>query len=151
YNRYFNPTSVAKIAARNTRLGGVTNAVYDDFKRVMGSPRIGKCDQSRLDNYMSLMSDLQKQFTAPVVACNQAAPGAMTNYDQIQSAAIDLEVAALSCGITKIVMHGLFQYIPDMPAGRDTLFWHGFAHNPVQVVNGVSQVVAAPHNQWQAA
>jgi hypothetical protein len=149
YDRFFNPTTVQGMKARNDRVNAlVTNEVFGDYKRAVTGRRISSQDRIRLDNYMTLLSQIQTKLGAPVISCSKVGqatlgpPAALDDYDKIQAAAMDMEVAALACGMTKIVMHGLMQYLPSMPAGRNDYNWHADAHNGQK--NG-------DNNKWHAA
>jgi hypothetical protein len=150
YDRYFNVAALQKMEARNARISSVTGRVFENYKQTVGGRRIGNDDRRRLDNFMSLMSQVDAALAVKPGACARAAdPGAPpTGVEAVHSAMIDMEVAALACGTTKTVMHAITQGASD---GKLDL--HGPAHAGPGPNNGVGQPVskAAIHNSWQMA
>jgi hypothetical protein len=134
FGKVFKPGAMAdpKVAARLARYKDVTGLVADDYKQTMASARISAADRVRLDNFMSLLSQIRSRLDAPVVSCAanaslEARLGQLDDFDKINSAMFDMEVAALACGTTKIVMHGFTSSGPSL-AEADDLAWHTIAH-----------------------
>jgi hypothetical protein len=134
YDKVFNVAAQndPKAAARLTRLKDVTGLVHEDFKRTLANRRISAGDRVRLDNFMSLLAQARARLDAPVVSCArggdvEARLGQLDDFNKINSVLFDIEVAALACGTTKIVMHGLASYGPSFPEESD-LKWHEICH-----------------------
>jgi hypothetical protein len=146
YDRYFNVETLRIAELRNTRIATVTNRVHESYKQTMASRRIGADDKRRLDHYMSLMSQVDAALAVKPVACSRTTdPGAPpTSTDAVHAAMMDMEVAALACGTTKVVMHAILHGSSNWNADL-----HGPAHAGAGTGPGPSQ--AAQHNQWQMA
>jgi hypothetical protein len=119
-------------AARLARLKDVADAVNGDYKETIAGRRISSHDKIRLDNFMSLVSQIRSKLDAPVISCsaNPALKTGLTgldSYAKINSALIDMEVAALACGSTRIVMHGIDSYGPGFDQANGET-WHGLTH-----------------------
>jgi hypothetical protein len=148
YQHYFDPGFISQQAARAERVKGLTDRVFENYRATMTSRKIGAADRERLDHYMSLMRALDTSLAVLPQACGKAgAPEAPTMImDAVHSAMIDLEVAALACGTTKIVMHSIVQ-----GASNQDEDLHGPAHagpGPnAQLSDPVSR--AAIHKRWQ--
>ena len=131
YNKLLNPAAAQMINAKNGRLRSVTDMVMENFKQTMNGRSIASEDKLRLDNYLALLADTDRQMSVAAVACNQAGdPGNPEVLNQIHKAMMKLEVAALACGTTKIVMHSIAH---SSDAG-DPL-WHQNAHGGEYTVN----------------
>lgn len=94
------------------RLKDLTSDVNQDYKDTLASRRISADDKIRLDNFMSLVAQIRTKLDAPVVSCTpnkaiEAQFGTIDDYGKLHSVMMDMEVAALACGTTKIVTHGL--------------------------------------------
>jgi hypothetical protein len=148
YDRYFNVASLQRIEARNARITAVTSRVYESYRQTIGGRRIGADDRRRLDHYMSLMSQVDAALAVKPVACARAAdPGTPpAGVEAVHAAMMDMEVAALACGITKVVMHAITQGSSDAKADL-----HGPAHEGPGPRNGegLPPSKAANHNVWQ--
>lgn len=148
YQRYFDPTVVADQVARAERVRGLTDRVFENYRAVMTGSKIGKADRERLDNYMSLIREVDGALTIRPQACGRAgAPQPPTQeMEAVHSAMIDLEVAALACGTTKIVMHCIVQGATSQDEDL-----HGPAHagpgRNATLSDPVSR--AAIHKRWQ--
>lgn len=80
----------------------VVDRVLEDFQSVRGSTRIGSEDKQRLDQYMDHMHDLQERLSIPPIDCSGVNIDPEDTVDQIYTNHIDMLVAALACGITRI-------------------------------------------------
>lgn len=58
----------------------------------------------------------------------QSRLGKLDDFNKINSAMIDMEVAALACGTTKIVTHRLDSFGPSMASDTNDREWHSMAH-----------------------
>ncbi len=90
----------------------VVDKVYEDYKRLRGSSRLGAADQLRLDDHLTHLSEVQKQLLASpagaAASCSSPIPSpirttaSVTEWDQAVKNHIDIVVAALACGSTKV-------------------------------------------------
>lgn len=131
YGRLLDPSAVQATNSKNTRIRNVTDLVLENFKQVMSGGKISSDDKFRLDSYMSHLSDVHKQLGVTAAVCAQAAnPGSPTVLSEVHKAMIKLEVAALACGVSKIVMHSIAH-------NGDVLdpMWHQYAHGGEYAVN----------------
>ena len=129
YDKYFNPTALQVAAVANARKLRVSNQVMDDFKKLYASPSIAQSDKARLDNYMTLLTSVEARLGVDTPACGKAMAiaGKLTDAESLQSAMIDLEVAALACGITNVVMHTVRQVNSSIEVNNEAV--HSAAHN----------------------
>jgi hypothetical protein len=150
YRRYFDPTFQAEQAARGERARALTDRVHENYRAAMTSKRIGAADRQRLDNYMALIREVDALLAVTPQSCDAALmPEAPTLVmETVHSAMINLEVAALACGTTKIVMHSIVQGSSNQDEDL-----HGPAHagpgRNAQLSDPPS--AAATHKRWQMA
>jgi hypothetical protein len=150
YDRYFNPATVAQSNIDGAYKRGVVNEVMEDYRRVMGHQRISSSDRGKLDNYMTLLADAERKLGITRTTCSAASvPAAVTSAEQLHSAMMDLEVAALACGQTKIVCHTVLHWQTD-PVYMDEPA-HGDAHNHVGPSLRGELTDHAKHNHFSMA
>jgi Protein of unknown function (DUF1552) len=116
YDDFFNASAIAARAPSIAAQQRVTNAAIDEIRRVQGSARLSGNDRARLENYLAQMTSIESRLARPS-NCSAPDPGALETNDQAQSAMIDLEVAALSCGLTDIVVHSIPTFSSDTSLG----------------------------------
>ncbi len=97
-------TAVDRQRLRSSRM---TELVLGDYRRVMTSPRLSSVDKQRLDNYVSLVDDLQKRLAGSNVSCTT--PSLRDEIDDIVSHEnfSDMVVLALACDQTRVVSYAL--------------------------------------------
>lgn len=122
-----------KVAARTARLKDITSAVNDDFKDVLANRRLSAHDKNRLEDYMSLVSQIRGKLDGPRVSCSRTSDlesrlATFGDLNQLNGVMIDLEVAALACGTTRIVMHQIAGYGPSFTLNTDGEALHAMAH-----------------------
>jgi hypothetical protein len=129
YDKYFNPAALQVAAVANARKLRVSSQVMDDFKKLYSSPSIAQSDKARLDNYMTLLTSVEARLGVDTPACARAKAitGKPADAESLQSAMIDLEVAALACGITNVVMHTVRQVNASIEVNNEAA--HSAAHN----------------------
>ncbi|MBK7864947.1 MAG: DUF1552 domain-containing protein [Archangiaceae bacterium] len=108
----------------------VVDLVLEDYRRLRAHPRLSRLDRQRLDEHLTRIEEIQRrlQVVAPA-QCQVPARAASTpavNADPASHAAFydafrDVVVAALQCGLTRVVSY-LFQ-------GWDTTF-DGLSQDP---------------------
>lgn len=103
----------------------LTDQVLDDYRAVSESSAISGADRHLLQNYMDLLSEVQGRMQAESVTCAAPKQVAEDNYDLLHRNAIDLTVAALACGATKVVAYHCYQGAPQR---YDEQTFHGWAH-----------------------
>jgi hypothetical protein len=126
YDKYFNATTIAAGQAGVMRKQTVSNQVFEGFKRLSGSSRISIDDKNRLDNYMTLLTSVEARLGLNIPSCKASAPLDLVSNEGLHSAMIELEVAALSCGLTNIVVHAISQFTSDPSVGDEP--HHSAAH-----------------------
>jgi hypothetical protein len=131
YNKLLDPSGVQTTNAQRARLRSVTDSVMENYRATMGSRVIATEDKHRLDNYMTLLSDVHNQLNTTLKNCSIAGnPGTPTVLSQIHKAMMKLEAAALACGVTKISMHIIAHNGDDQPP-----LWHQHAHGGEYTIN----------------
>ena len=104
----------------------VTDMVMEDYRGVLRSPRLSSADKEQLNHYMELVSQVQKRIRATAPNCTKPGQASETNFDALHKNAIDVTVAALLCGATKVVAYGAYQ---GSPSSYDEETFHAWAHD----------------------
>lgn len=104
--------------------GPVVDLVLEDYRRLRANPRLSKLDKARLDEHVARVEEIQRRMglVTPTACVAPARPGATPqvqgnnpqSHSDYYAAYKDLVVAALHCGLTRVVSY-LFQ-------GWDTTF-----------------------------
>ena len=134
YSSLLDPQNHALIDQRNGKIRSVTDVVLDSYQKTINSKAISAQDKQRLENYMNLQSEVHAAMAVQSPQCGIAgAPVDSKVYSEIHKAMIKLEVAALACGTTKIVMHSL-GHNGDVESPQ----WHDHAHGGEYTINPAS-------------
>lgn len=114
----------------------VVDKVYESYLRLKNHPRLSSEDKSRVDNHLTRLSELEQRFVAEKqLACRAPAlqsesPDAgwdTIDWEKTMKNHIDVMVAALACGATRIGTLMFSGYTPFFDAG----YHHAtLAHNP---------------------
>jgi hypothetical protein len=104
----------------------VTDMVMDDYRGLSKNPRLSSADKHSLNNYMDLVAEVQLRIRAAIPACDRPGQANETDFDALHRNAIDITVAALLCGATKVVAYGAFQGSPN---SYDEETFHAWAHD----------------------
>jgi len=104
----------------------LTDQVLEDYKRVAGSRVLGSADKQQLSHYMDLLADVQQRMSIEAPACTPPSQLANGDYDVLHKNAIDICVAAMLCGATRIVAYHCYQ---GSPTAYDEDTFHTWAHN----------------------
>ncbi|MDH5673028.1 MAG: DUF1552 domain-containing protein [Myxococcales bacterium] len=143
--------------------------VLEDYRRVVGGPRIGAADRQTLEQHIAYMSELSTRLdaSAPAVSCDQPTepPSVQANgvdpavLTQAFELMVDVAVAALRCDVTRIVTLNVWKGVArGIGAGgsdvgyvhsglKDAQDWHERAHE-FDTPGSRDQVLAI--NQWIA-
>jgi hypothetical protein len=127
-NRILDPNLQTKFKAKKVMIGDL---VLEDYKALMNNQRISRDDKSILDNFITMLQDLNTRMNQQtVITCSKpAAPTAGPYWDALSEAEkaglftsyIDMMVAAMACDITRVGVLSLRIF------GHD----HGLSHgNP---------------------
>jgi hypothetical protein len=104
----------------------VIDRVKADFDRVRASSRLSTDDRHRLDNYAELLQGVHRRMASvPVISCDGPTQIVEETHDAAYSNHIDIMVAALACGITKVATMYCHHHASD---GNDRDL-HGFSHH----------------------
>lgn len=104
----------------------VTDMVLEDYRAVLRNPRLSSADKQQLNQYMDLVSQVQKRIRATAADCSRPGTTTEADFDALHQNAIDIAVAALLCGATKVVAYGAFQ---GSPQSYDEETFHAWAHD----------------------
>jgi len=81
----------------------LANRVKEDFDALQSNTRLSRSDRDRLDHFVTLIRDVQTRIdSVPVISCDGPLQRMEETHDQAYSNHIDIMIAALACGITKI-------------------------------------------------
>ena len=150
YNKYFNPVNLKNQASIGSRQKLITNLVMDDYKSVINSRKIASADKYIIENYMTLINDAEKTLGLLTMACRQATmPDAViTNAQVLHEVVMNLEIAALACGMTKVITHSIIHNTSEMiPNDGES---HSSAHNGISNTSesGRAPVAQSTLNNW---
>ncbi len=102
--------------------------VLEDYRRIQSHRRLSRADRQRLENYADLVQELSGRLGRTVaVSCDGPAqrPQEGMPLSVVYSNHIDIMVAALACGATRIGM----MWIPDHDeADSSQSIYHGHSH-----------------------
>ncbi len=127
------------VDSTKVRKNNILNRIFPAFQSFKSNRKISKEDQLRLDQHLSYISDLQKQYAnttvilPPAMTCTKPnAPGAypnMINQKQVNELYIDMLALAFKCGLTQygammFEWDGV-EWLPNSPGGRLHLLVHG--------------------------
>lgn len=147
YDRLLNPEKVQQQASRNPKARGATNLVIEHFRQVMRDRRIASADRAVLDNYISLVSEVDGDLAVAPPNCGGVTDPAETmNASELHRNMFRLEAAALACGVTRIAMHSITHFDDD--PGLDQSVWHDHAHGH-QLVPGSDVTYLATYAKWR--
>jgi Protein of unknown function (DUF1552) len=144
--------------------------VIEDYKRLKASPRLSAADRQLLDQYLTLITELQARLAAkPSMACTPPAmPQSLPNSSGTDASDIktkwslmlDLVTAAVMCGQTRVITIGVHKALgPGPDANNPALVghfhsddaggatWHGLAHdfgnpNARRMLKGINAWIA---------
>jgi hypothetical protein len=104
----------------------LTDQVMDDYRRVIGARSLSAADRQLLTDYMDLLTELQTRMTAEPPKCTPPAQLSGSDFEILHKNAVDIAVAALLCGSTRVVAYHCYQ-------GSATLYdeetFHAWAHD----------------------
>jgi Protein of unknown function (DUF1552) len=149
----------------------LVDRVFADYQRLKASPRLSAADKQLVDQYVTLISELQSRLSAtPMMTCTPpAAPGSLANNVGTDPTDIstkwnlflDVVTAAVMCGQTRVITIGVHKALgPGPDANNPTLFghfhsedasggtWHGLAHdfgnpNSRRMLKGINSWIAS--------
>ena len=121
----------------------VIDRVKDDFDRLRENPRLGGEDRERLSNYADHLRDLQTRLAAAGrISCTGPDVAYVEDAEAMYEDHIDLLVAALACGLTRI---GTL-FIKHVRADGEEAGFHSNSH----LSGPEAERTSAGHNGWIA-
>jgi hypothetical protein len=87
----------------------LVDQVLVEYNSIVNGTKIGSEDKVLLSNYMDHLNELQRRLTSEAPSCNQINLVSETNYDLLHQNAIDIAVAAMACGVTRVVAYAAYQ------------------------------------------
>jgi hypothetical protein len=102
----------------------LTDMVLDDYNAVVNGNAIGAADKTLLSNYMDLLAGVQSRMQLPNRCVAPSQTGG-ADYDAMHADSVDLMVAALLCGATRVVAYHTSQGSASQYEPRT---FHGWAH-----------------------
>ncbi|MEM9192903.1 MAG: DUF1552 domain-containing protein, partial [Myxococcota bacterium] len=108
--------------------------VLEDYHRLSAHPRLGATDRARLEQTADLWADVQRSLgETPMVSCGDFGTVGDGNSRQLHERGMDLAVAALACGLTRIVNYTIKPVADNDHPDKHAL--HGTAHDSRTRVN----------------
>lgn len=111
--------------AQSHRLS-LTDSVIEDYRRVAGSRSLGASDKQLLMQYMDLLADVQRRTQVVLPDCKAPDLVAQADFDVLHKNAIDISIAALMCGATRVIAYHCYQGSPQQ---YDEETFHAWSHN----------------------
>jgi hypothetical protein len=102
------PASDPSADARRAREAFLIDKVFEDYKRLQGSPKLSKDDKSSLDSFVTLLTEVQerlKRAPTPVVCAKPGAPAGGVGDDAVKQKwdlFADIIAAAVICDQTRV-------------------------------------------------
>jgi hypothetical protein len=146
------PAAIKRLMNRKKSILDFVGTNLDDFRK-----RVGTADRNAIEAHFGAIRELETQLqnaaSNPSSGSCGADPGMLdiddrANYPKIQTAHLNLMVAALKCGVTRVVtlQHGdssgnsinFGAFVPGLPALSKNNYkspwrnWHDLGHSPVQ-------------------
>lgn len=115
----------------------ILNRVHMSYLSAKSSRRISSDDKNRLEEHMSLISDLEKKnsssaLVSTTVSCvKPAAPTSDGNYQEINTLSLQLMALAVKCGLSKVFVTDFEGHIGSGISGlpKNVSFHNGIIHN----------------------
>jgi hypothetical protein len=104
----------------------LTDQVIEDYRSVLGGTTLSAVDKAQLSNYMDLLADVQNRAKIEAPECTPPSQLSQSDFVVLHKNAIDIAVAAMLCGATRIVAYHTYQ---GAPASYDEFTFHTWAHN----------------------
>ncbi len=149
----------------------LVDRVYDDYVRLKNSARLSAGDKALLDQYVTLVAELQARLSStPTMSCTApVAPASLANNSGLDPTDIktkwdlylDIVAAAVMCDRTRVITLGVHKALgPGPDSGDPTLVghyhsedasggtWHGLAHdfgnaNSRRMLQGINAWIAS--------
>jgi hypothetical protein len=104
----------------------LTDQVIEDYRSVMGHRSLSSADRQQLSDYMDLLADVQTRMQVEAPECTP--PGQLTegDFEVLHRNAIDIAVAGMLCGATRVVAYHTYQGAPN---SYDEETFHAWAHD----------------------
>lgn len=100
-------TTTPVVDSKNSKILKAVDLAKSAYDSIRSSAQISKVDKERLDRHIAMVNDVENRLSSvqPQVplSCNSGTLGALDTFDQVYTAANDIVVLALSCGMTQVV------------------------------------------------
>lgn len=127
YSKVFEPRRIVQREEMAHRQQPVANAVNDEIRSLLASGKISSDDRLKLDAHLSTLSDIEQSLGVSTPNCNVTEPAPYNSADVMHETAMDLAIAALTCGLTRVITHSITHHdtelVPNDPEA------HSGAHN----------------------
>jgi hypothetical protein len=104
----------------------MVDQVKDDYRHVSKLSALGSADRDLLSHYIDLLADVQRRMAIDVSTCRTPQLANQTDFDVLHKNAIDIAVAAMLCGATRVVCYHCYQ---GSPSQYDESSFHAWCHN----------------------
>lgn len=104
----------------------LVDQVKDDYRHVAKLSAIGAADRELLAHYIELLADVQRRMMIDVSTCREPQLTEQIDFDVLHKNSIDVAVAAMLCGATRIVCYHVYQ---GSPTSYDESSFHAWCHN----------------------
>lgn len=104
----------------------LADQVIEDYRQVSTSRALSAADRQQLDDYMDLLADVQSRMQVQAPECTPPSQLTEGDFEVLHRNAIDIAVAAMLCGATRVVAYHTYQGAPD---SYDEETFHTWAHD----------------------
>jgi hypothetical protein len=113
-----------ELKAQNARIR-LVDQVKEDFRHVGNLNALSGADKQLLQHYVDLLADIQRRASAEVSVFTPPTLQKQADFDVLHQNAIDVAIAAMMCGATRVVAYHCYQ---GAPAQYDEETFHNWCH-----------------------
>jgi len=112
----------------------LSDQVIEDYRAVMGHRALSAADRQQLSDYMDLLADVQTRMQVEAPECTPPSQLTESDFEVLHRNAIDIAVAGMLCGATRVVAYHTYQ---GDPSSYDEETFHAWAHDNAPLHTGM--------------
>lgn len=144
YSSLFATSTMQAREAHSKSQTPVLDAVLGSYRNLIQSGRLSSEDHYKLESHMYTIREIEANLGVALPSCNAQEPGTFDTAEELHDITMDMEVAALACGLTNIVTHVVMQHNSEIVTNRPEA--HSAAHGGISLQ---SQSNRTPVPQWE--
>lgn len=111
----------------------LVDSVLADYKNLVNDKRLSAIDKNRLNDAMDQWNDIQNRTNTVSASCTLPGSISTVNLGEQNRLATDMILAAINCGITRVVSHQIV-HVADSYVGAEPI--HNMAHGGGEWLQG---------------